>query len=103
MDKKTIKPKTMCYPCRYKLVHKSKFKKTDPWMSLEMMCTLMLVTRALRDNKFLIKYGNDVEGINNIQCLGCFLPKVMDEVITMAKEDKTLTKLKAEIDKAQDV
>lgn len=101
MGNVTIKPKTMCERCRSNLIHKSKFKMNDSWMSLEMMCTLLLVTKALNENKYHIKYGNDPEGINKIQCLGCFLPDKLNDVIKIAKEDKTLGKLKEEVEKAR--
>lgn len=90
----TIKPKSLCDHCRSKLVHKAKFKKTDPWMALEMTTVLVLVQKALSDKKFLIKYGNDVEGINRIDCLGCFLPDMLNKIIETAKS-KDLEKVKA--------
>lgn len=93
-EKITIKPKPLCYPCRYKLMHKAKFKQTDPWMALEIMATMVLVQNALVDKKYLIKYGNDVEGINRIECLSCFLPDMMKKIIEAAK-GKDLEKVKA--------
>lgn len=94
-EKPTIKPKPLCYPCRYNLIQGAKYKKTDPWMTLEIVSTLTLVNVALKDNKFLIKYGNDVMGINRIQCLGCFLPDTLKKIIDVAKTTRDMEKIKA--------
>lgn len=97
-EKITLKPKKLCEHCRSKLIHKSKFKKSDPWMSLEIMTTMVLISKAMSDKKFLIKYGNDVEGINKIDCLGCFVPEILNSVIETAKS-KDLNKVQAMIQK----
>lgn len=84
-NKITLKPKPLCERCRSKLVHKAKFKKTDPWMALEISAMMVLVQRVIKDKNYLIKYGNDIEAINRIDCLGCFIPGVLNEIIETAK------------------
>ncbi len=96
---KTIRPKSFCDHCRSKLIHKSKFKAKDPWMSLEIMAMMFLINAAFEDKNYHIKYGQDPEGINMINCLGCFVPSKLDQVIKIALSDKSLKKLKEEIDK----
>lgn len=92
-ERTVIKPKPLCDRCRSNLIHKSKFKMTDPWMALEMATMLVLARNVLDDKKYLIKYGSDVEGINRIECLGCFLPDTLNKVIEVAKT-KDLEKIK---------
>lgn len=94
-DKKTIAPKPLCKKCRVKIVHGSKFKESDPWMALEIASTLALVRKTLDSKNYLIKYGNDVTGINRIECLGCFSPDVVELIIETAKVDKDVSKIKA--------
>lgn len=90
-----VKPKSLCNNCRSDLIHGSKFKQTDPWMALEITALLTLMNVALKDNKFLIKYGNDVYGINRIECLGCFIPLTLEKIISVAKKTRDLGKVKA--------
>lgn len=85
---KTIKPAQMCYPHRYELVHKAKFKEHDPWMALEISATLALTQAALAENKYHIKYGSDPEMIGNVGCLACFCPNVFKKIVATAKEHK---------------
>lgn len=93
--KEPVKPKPLCYPCRYKLIQGAGYKQTDPWMTLEIVATLTLVNCALKDNRFLIKYGNDVYGVNRIQCLGCFMPQTLNKIRQVAKETRDMEKIKA--------
>ena len=88
-----IKPNSLCDRCRYKLIHKAKYKKTDPWMALEITSLLVLVRKTLDDKRFLIKYGNDPHSISKVPCLGCFLPDTLNTIIEVAK-GKDLTKVK---------
>lgn len=94
-EKKTLRPKSLCEKCRTSLIHGAKYKRHDPWMALEVTSLLTLINLALKDNKFLIKYGNDAMAINRISCLGCFLPDKLKEIIKIAKETRDLAKIKA--------
>ena len=96
--KEPVKPNSFCGNCRSKLIHKSKFKPSDPWMALEIAALLICVNAALKDNRFLIKYGNDVYGINRISCLGCFLPAKIDHIIKVASTTKDIGKIKDQCD-----
>lgn len=97
----TIRPAPFCERCRSTLIHKSKFKKTDPWRSLEITSMMVLIHNVMNEKNYLIKYGNEIHGISMIKCLGCFMPEMMKKIIEIAKE-KNLEKLKILIPKTDD-
>lgn len=94
-ERKTLRPRQLCEQCRSNLIHGAKFKQKDPWMALEIASLLTLINMALTDNKYLIKYGNDVMGVNQIYCLGCFLPEKFKKIIKVAKDTRSIKAVKA--------
>ena len=92
--KRPLRPNPLCGKCRSNLIHGAKFKKNDPWMALEVTSLLTLLTLALKNNNFLIKYGNDAFGVERIPCLGCFLPKDMTAIIKIAKDTRSILAVK---------
>lgn len=101
-DMKTLRPRSLCEECRSRLIHGAKFKPKDPWMALEIASLLTLINFALDDNKYHIKYGNDISGINQIYCLGCFLPNRLREIIKTAKKTRSIESVKSLYEKAKE-
>lgn len=99
MEKRPVRPNPMCGQCRSNLIHGAKFKQKDPWVALEVTTLLTLLTISLDDKKFLIKYGNDVYGVEKIPCLGCFLPNHFKNIIQIAKQTRKIEAVKAYGDK----
>lgn len=94
-EKKPIKPNPLCYPCRYSLIRGAKFKESDPWMALEIGTLLTLINITLKKKKFHIAYAGDVENIERIKCLGCYLPDDLKEIIKIAKETRSIESVKS--------
>ena len=98
-----IKPQPFCYPCRYRIIRKAKFKEVDNWRLLEIMVMLILIKEMFNSKDFMIKYRNDVHSISKVGCLGCALPKKRDELIEIAKKDRTLGELSKLVDNARNL
>ena len=93
--KEPVRPNPLCHQCRSNLIHKAKYKQTDPWMALEITSMLTLMNVALKSKKFHIQYGGDVYEISKIKCLGCYHPETLERIIKVAKETRDLKQIKA--------
>lgn len=94
-NKEPVKPNPLCPKCRSNLIHRAKYKESDPWMALEITAMLTLMNVAFKSNKFHIQYGGDVYEISKIKCLGCYQPDTLERIIKVEKDTRDLSKIKA--------
>ena len=93
-EKRVLKPNSLCGQCRHNLIIGARFKESDPWMALELGTVLSLITITCNKNKFHIAYGGDVYNIEKIKCLGCYNPEEMKAITKIAKDTRSIEKVK---------
>ena len=93
-ENKQISIPSFCEYHRSRLVHGAKFREKDPWMALEVASQIAMLQAIMVSNTFHIKFGGDVEKIQNVGCLACFENKTFKQLVKIAKKNKSIKDIK---------
>jgi hypothetical protein len=75
----------MCDKHQSLLVQQAKYKQTDSWQMLVVVCNIALFQGTTADPKVHEKIGDDISKITSLGCLACYKPDLFGEVVEVAK------------------
>lgn len=81
---KQVKPANLCGTHRFLLVDQTGFKRSDPWMALEIATQIALFQACTVDDKIWSKLGGEIQKLSEIGCMACAKPDAFGEIVNVA-------------------
>jgi len=84
-DRPVITMPPLCQTHRSLLIHGARYKKTDPWMALEIATQAVLFQGATCEKVIYEKLGGDITKLPDLGCLACLCPDKFSLIVEVAK------------------